>query len=212
MADWRQIQARIRKAKLSADPIPALTRIYDRTRDGMAAFELATVHENAGRMEEAVGWYTKAWQRFRRADWKQKSAEAIERLGGSAPQDSGPVSATQAGESEAAETATFSRNEFLSRGPTGDEVETVVAEAPETEGEAEASDASGGQGGATQAAVGSIKKRSRRGRRGGRRHRRKREHQAQPQMQTPAQQAAQVEPSESGVASVVEMPPRAEER
>lgn len=212
MADWRQIQARIRKAKLSADPIPALTRIYDRTRDGMAAFELATVHENAGRMEEAVGWYTKAWQRFRRADWKQKSAEAIERLGGSPPHDSAPVSAAQAGEREAADTATFSRNEFLSRGPSGNEAEAVAAEAPETEGEAEASDASGVQGGATQAAVGSIKKRSRRGRRGGRRHRRKRESPAQPQMQTPAQQAAQIEPPESGVASVVEVPPRAPER
>ncbi len=221
MADWRQIQARIRKAKLSADPIPALTRIYDRTRDGMAAFELATVHENAGRMEEAVGWYSKAWQRFRRADWKQKSLEAIERLGGAPPQEATPAFGAEAGEAvAAAASAGFGRDAFTSTtGMLRDEDDAPVANAEASgasqteEAEAitmEAADAA--SAGATQAAVGSNKRRSRRGRRGGRRHRRKREqpmHGQQAQSQT--QQAPPVEPLESGAVSVVAVPPRPEE-
>ncbi len=220
MADWRQIQARIRKAKLSADPIPALTRIYDRTRDGMAAFELATVHENAGRMEEAVGWYAKAWQRFRRADWKQKSLEAIDRLGGTQPQEATPAFAAEAGEGVAASaSAGFGRDAFTSTTEMlrdeGD-AQAVSAEgsgvSQTEEAEAIPMEAADASAGATQAAVGSIKRRSRRGRRGGRRHRRKREQQMDGQQtQNQTQQAPPVEPLESGVASVVEVPPRPEE-
>lgn len=72
MADWRQIQARIRKAKNSADALTKLSELYQRTHDAMVAWELGAVAEKAERNEDAVKWYTIAAERFRRADWKKK--------------------------------------------------------------------------------------------------------------------------------------------
>lgn len=81
MSDWRQIQARIRKAKNSQDPLAKLSELFQRTRDGMVAWELGVLEEKNERMEEAVKWYSSAAQRFRRADWKKKAEEALARLG-----------------------------------------------------------------------------------------------------------------------------------
>ena len=85
MADWRQIQARIRKAKNSADAKTKLSELYQRTRDAMVAWELGVVEEKAEQNEEAVKWYTIAAERFRRADWKKKAEEALTRLGAPLP-------------------------------------------------------------------------------------------------------------------------------
>lgn len=81
MADWRQIQARIRKAKNSPEASAKLTELFRRTRDGMVAWELATIEEKSEHKDEAVNWYTIAARRFRRADWKKKAEEALARLG-----------------------------------------------------------------------------------------------------------------------------------
>jgi len=81
VSDWRQIQARIRKARTSADPPGQLGALYERTRDAMVAFELAQIHEKIGAHSEAARWYTAAAERFRRAQWKQKAEEALTRLG-----------------------------------------------------------------------------------------------------------------------------------
>src|SRR5271156_2397477 len=85
MADWRQIQARIRKAKNSADAPTKLSELYQRTYDAMVAWELGAVAEKAERNEDAVKWYTIAAERFRRADWKRKAEEALARLGAPIP-------------------------------------------------------------------------------------------------------------------------------
>jgi hypothetical protein len=85
MADWRQIQARIRKAKTSSDPPAQLAELYQRTRDAMVAFELAQWHEKAGDGAAAAQWYTSAAQRFRRAQWRTKAEEALTRLGAPVP-------------------------------------------------------------------------------------------------------------------------------
>ena len=85
MSDWRQIQARIRKARTSADPPGQLSALYERTRDAMVAFELAQIHEKAGTLPEAIRWYTTAAERFRRAQWKQKAEEGLARLGAQVP-------------------------------------------------------------------------------------------------------------------------------
>ncbi len=90
MADWRQIQARIRKAKTSSDPAAQLAELYERTRDAMVAFELAAWHEKAGNAAETVQWYTTAALRFRRAQWRTKAEEALTRLGAPIPEP-GPV-------------------------------------------------------------------------------------------------------------------------
>jgi hypothetical protein len=86
MADWRQIQARIRKAKTSSDPPAQLAELFERTRDAMVAFELAQWHEKAGNASDTVQWYTTAAQRFRRAQWRTKAEEALTRLGAPIPE------------------------------------------------------------------------------------------------------------------------------
>ena len=81
MADWRQIQARIRKAKHSPDAHTKLSELYERTRDAMVAWELGAIEEKAARNDEAAKWYTISAERFRRAEWKKKAEEALVRLG-----------------------------------------------------------------------------------------------------------------------------------
>lgn len=82
MADWKQITARIRRARGSKDPASQLSNLFQKTRDAMVAFELARHFETAGQHADAVIWYNTAAQRFRRADWKSKAIDAITRLGG----------------------------------------------------------------------------------------------------------------------------------
>ena len=85
MADWKQITARIRRAKGSKDPAGQLSNLFQKTRDAMVAFELARHLETASKSEEAVKWYAISWQRFRRGDWKTKAQDAVTRLGGALP-------------------------------------------------------------------------------------------------------------------------------
>jgi hypothetical protein len=81
MADWKQITARIRRARTGKDPVGQLSNLYEKTRDAMVAFELARYFETAGQNPEAAKWYLAAAERFRRADWKTKAQEAALRLG-----------------------------------------------------------------------------------------------------------------------------------
>jgi len=85
MADWRQIQARIRKAKASTDAAAKLAELYEQTRDAMVAFELARWQEKAGEHAEAARWYSAAAERFRRSQWKTKAQAALARLRAPSP-------------------------------------------------------------------------------------------------------------------------------
>src|ERR1700737_4703253 len=89
MADWKQITARIRRARTGKDPAGQLSNLYQKTRDAMVAFELAKFFETSGQSGEAAKWYSTAAERFRRADWKTKAQEAAARLGGQAPATEG---------------------------------------------------------------------------------------------------------------------------
>ena len=84
MADWKQITARIRRARSGKDPLGQLANLYEKTSDAMVAFELAKLFENSGQNSDAAKWYLTAAARFRRAEWKTKAREAAVRLGGSA--------------------------------------------------------------------------------------------------------------------------------
>src|SRR3984957_3528099 len=117
MADWRQIQARIRKAKTSSDAPAQLAELYERTRDAMVAFELAVWQEKAGDNGEAARWYTSAAQRFRRAQWRTKAEEALTRLGAPIPAAIAEPSA------ESNETESMKEQEKIS---SHSETETVV--------------------------------------------------------------------------------------
>lgn len=124
MADWRQIQARIRKAKNSPDAQAKLNELFQRTRDAMVAWELALIEEKAEHKEEAGKWYTIAAQRFRRADWRKKAEEALTRLGIELPAAPMPVE-------HAARPSTETSAGFPGRGE-GDE-ETAHAATHESE-------------------------------------------------------------------------------
>jgi hypothetical protein len=165
MADWRQIQARIRKAKNAQDAHAKLSELFQRTHDAMVAWELALIEEKAERPDEAARWYTIAAQRFRRAEWKKKAEEALARLGVALP----------AAASEAANEA---------RGPAAEEnVERTqatlplalgeISRIPAAEGAIEAHAESQTETGAALESADPGKKKRRRGRRGGRGRRRK---------------------------------------
>ncbi len=96
MTDWKQITARIRRARTSKDPAGQLSNLYQKTRDAMVAFELAKFFETSGQNADAAKWYSAAAERFRRSDWKVKAQEAAVRLGGAPgeiPLDAGPLPA-----------------------------------------------------------------------------------------------------------------------
>ncbi|HYA63458.1 MAG TPA: hypothetical protein VED66_09640 [Candidatus Sulfotelmatobacter sp.] len=85
MADWKQITARIRRARSGKDPAGQLTNLFSKTRDAMVAFELARYFESKGNTADAGRWYLTAAERFRRADWKTKAQESATRLGATEP-------------------------------------------------------------------------------------------------------------------------------
>ncbi len=166
MANWRQIQGRIRRARTSADPAGKLNELFQKTRDAMVAFEAGALEEKSGRNDEAVRWYTIAAQRFRRADWRQKAAEALTRLGAPVPEEVSPT--TRASHAS---------------GEDGENAATLAADAPSDLEGADAGETAPGEIVSEAQAAGAPKAASgerpagertgrRRGRRGGRRHRR----------------------------------------
>jgi hypothetical protein len=187
MADWRQIQARIRKAKNSPDAPTKLHELYQRTHDAMVAWELGVVEEKAERTDEAVKWYTIAVERFRRADWKKKAEEALTRLGAPLPAPGAKPSAEPAFEAQAensARSAEDGRGGLEGAETAGAESDSEAPEIRLALGEiAEGNDAEDPEGNATPgSAEGEVaggetdaagKKKRRRGRRGGRGRRRK---------------------------------------
>ena len=81
MTDWKQITARIRRARTAKDPAGQLSNLFAKTRDAMVAFELARYFESVNNSDDAGKWYLTAAERFRRADWKTKAQESATRLG-----------------------------------------------------------------------------------------------------------------------------------
>jgi hypothetical protein len=166
MADWRQIQARIRKAKNSPDAHAKLSELYQRTHDGMVAWELALIQEKAEIADEAVKWYTVAAEKFRRAEWKKKAEEALTRLGAALP--AGSAISMDAGGNTEEPLNTIS--------DTSDEEQAAAPLAP---GEIRESDDEGlssespAKISAASESDDPAKKKRRRGRRGGRGRRRK---------------------------------------
>ncbi|MGB6834206.1 MAG: hypothetical protein WA621_19200 [Candidatus Acidiferrum sp.] len=162
MADWKQITARIRRARTGKDPVGQLSNLFEKTRDAMVAFELARYFETSGQNPEAAKWYLAAADRFRRADWKTKAQEAAVRLGGELPPPDS--SSSSSGESQ----------------PTLPPLDTLVA-SPSDEEAATESEPSASPAGTeavdalakpeSESAESPDKKRRRRGRRGGRNRR-----------------------------------------
>ncbi len=166
MADWRQIQARIRKAKSSPDAHAKLSELYQRTHDGMVAWELALIQEKAEIADDAVKWYTIAAEKFRRAEWKKKAEEALTRLGAALP----------AGSAISMDSGVNTEEPLNTISDTSDEAQAASPLAPgeihESDDEASSSESPAKISAASESDDPAKKKR-RRGRRGGRGRRRK---------------------------------------
>lgn len=161
MADWKQITARIRRARTSKDPAGQLSNLYEKTHDAMVAFELAKFFESSGQNADAAKWYSAAAERFRRADWKTKAQEAAMRLGGAAGEI--PVAQTPPeGEFQLTPPAAAPQEKELPFEQNPEALESVVAVTSEVQQAAQTS---------SSAALGTGKRR-RRGRRGGKNRRR----------------------------------------
>jgi hypothetical protein len=177
MADWKQITARIRRARTSKDPAVQLSALYEKTHDAMAAFELAKFFETTGVNADAAKWYGVAAERFRRADWKVKAQEAAVRLAGGAPVSdaaSGGSSATREDVVDAAPSIVvpepglpFEQNAAVFEAISS-------SDAPAAEAGAEPGETASESSGSVTSAAGidsADKRRRRRGRRGGRNRR-----------------------------------------
>jgi hypothetical protein len=163
MADWRQIQARIRKARSAPDAIAVMTELFERTRDAMVAFELGKLHEKAGANEDAVNSYTVAFERFRRIGWRKKAEEALVRLGApvpTTPMETGPAESAPQSEAPAAAAPQFPSDSAAEEG----ESQLAFADAILAQAESPAP----GRAEAAAPARAQEAKRGRRGRRGGR--------------------------------------------
>jgi hypothetical protein len=196
VADWRQIQARIRKARNSADPPGQLAALYERTHDAMVAFELAQIHEKSGSHAEAARWYTTAAEKFRRAQWKQKAEEALARLGAPIPVPAVAAAIVEApGEPPPPIIAEFSDEQVseMVTGPNGGQQESVFEQPQQAPPPAPAEEGRPGH------------RRRRRGRRGGRGRRKGK----------PAGAAGIAQAVPAGVSAIepsVEQPPEVEAR
>jgi hypothetical protein len=136
MADWKQITARIRRARTGKDPAGQLTNLFSKTRDAMVAFELARYFESKGNTADAGRWYLTAAERFRRADWKTKAQECATRLGATeAAEIPAPAPKTTDADQAAAEVTPEmdSASELESTGTSSTEVEPAVERAAEAE-------------------------------------------------------------------------------
>lgn len=169
MADWRQIQARIRKAKASGDVAAKLAELYEHTRDAMVAFELARWQEKAGEHAEAARWYTAAAERFRRSQWKTKAEAALARLKAPPPGGAETQELSGTGQVAPAETISESSSQPPSDADHVDRMESV----PEVDDSQRVTLATGSEGIARGAAQDQQRTRPRRrGSRGGRGRRR----------------------------------------
>ena len=161
MSNWRQVQARIRRARAAPDAATQLEKLFEKTRDAMVAFELAKHLESAGKSEDAARWYGLAAQRFRRTEWKKKAEEAAVRLSGSVPVAGELLGLADAPEftSKAERTEQETARDAALPEPAAEETPTMEAPAPSE---------AGPRATGLAAEDDAQRKRRRRGRRGGR--------------------------------------------
>src|SRR5438477_115173 len=170
MADWKQITARIRRARGSRDPAGQLGLLYEKTGDAMVAFELGRHFEITKDSAKALHWYLTSFSKFRRGEWKTKAREAVIRLGGELPSDTEPLTEPLP---ERSDEAPLSPAVITMPDPTVPFEQTAVAfeSLAETAAESSSSAASAGPESADETKSALDKKHRRRGRRGGRNRR-----------------------------------------
>src|SRR5262245_19436809 len=159
MADWKQITARIRRARSGKDPLGQLANLYQKTSDAMVAFELAKLFESSGQNSDAAKWYSTAAAKFRRAEWKNKAQEAAVRLGGGSTEAAAQGSAPPDGEFQLVPPESALEEKELPFEKNPEALESAVAVTSEIQEATQRDTSSPAEAG---------KQRRRRGRRGGR--------------------------------------------
>jgi hypothetical protein len=167
MADWKQITARIRRARGSRDPGGQLALLYEKTGDAMVAFELGRHFEITKDSALSLQWYLTAANKFRRGEWKTKARDAVVRMGGELPPDLEPApspisESPDSPESSASALAILVPEPAASFEPSEGDSESLVAAGSENPAQSES---------ASDAISSADKKHRRRGRRGGRNRR-----------------------------------------
>lgn len=83
MSDWTNINERIKQCRRLGnlnETITCLKKLYQETQDGMVAFALGEELERAGRLVEAVEYFSEAEAKFPLAKYQNRAREAIKRL------------------------------------------------------------------------------------------------------------------------------------
>jgi hypothetical protein len=194
MADWKQITARIRRARGSRDPAGQLLLLYEKTNDAMVAFELGRHFEIAKDSAQALQWYQTSASKFRRGDWKTKAREAVVRMGGELPPDTEPGMEAEAAVSAGQPPAIVLPEPTVPFEQTATAFESLVAAGAEDAPAPESPDGS---------SAGVDKKHRRRGRRGGRNRRKA----APPQTPGESRAAASSSTKHSARSRTAEEPP-----
>jgi hypothetical protein len=190
MADWKQITARIRRARGSRDPAGQLLLLYEKTNDAMVAFELGRHFEIAKDPAQALQWYLTSENKFRRGDWKTKAREAVIRMGGEVPPD---AEAPEHPSTQSAETDRAGSPMIVIPEPTVpfEQTATAFESLVSTGTEAPRSSESSGE-----ASAAADKKHRRRGRRGGRNRRKASSSQASGEPRPSARSSARTSKTE----------------
>jgi hypothetical protein len=161
MADWKQITARIRRARGSRDPGGQLALLFEKTSDAMVAFELGRHFEITKDSAKSLEWYLVAARRFRRGEWKTKAREAVVRMGGELPPETESSSDSPAPPQQDSE----------STNPSADTPADLPSATTSESAEPESSAADSSSPAAASENDSSSDRKRRRGRRGGRNRR-----------------------------------------
>ena len=167
MTDWKQITARIRRARTGKDPAGQLSALFSKTRDAMVAFELARYFESVSNNDDAGKWYLTAAERFRRADWKTKAQESATRLGATVAAEIPPYPTKS--ETSSASSPVDKSEEAAESLPTSD---VVPAEDAPGAAQSEVVSSTSSSVSSTRVTTPAARRPRGRGRRGGREHQR----------------------------------------
>lgn len=81
--NWREINEAISRCRRTSNPVPCLTALFERIRDGHVAAALGEEHERRGRIDDARRWFTEATRLYPKPEYKVRALAALRRLGAS---------------------------------------------------------------------------------------------------------------------------------
>ncbi len=80
MTSWSIINKKIKDCINSRDPLDCLLKLFQETDDGWVAFHIGGILKGEGRLEEALDYYKKAYERLPLPKYKDMAKSEIEKL------------------------------------------------------------------------------------------------------------------------------------